>query len=106
VTYIDFIYPLVYSQCQVGSICFDFSSAYVYVPHSVSLYKICVCGLSDRYVNWFCSYLTDCYSSVRISGAFSSLFTLSSSVRLGSVLGPLLLNTFVNGICNVIRYCR
>jgi hypothetical protein len=104
-TYLDFISPFVFSE-QVDSVYFDFSSAFDLVPHSVLLHKLCAYSLSDSYVNWFRSYLTDRYSSVRISGALSSPIAVSSGVSQGSVLGPLLFNIFVNDICNVIKYSR
>ena len=83
VTNLDFISPLFSSQSQVDSVYFDFSS----VPHSVLLHKLCAYGLSDSYINWLRSYLTDRYSSVR---AFSSPITISSGVPQVSVLGPLI----------------
>jgi hypothetical protein len=100
-TYLDFISPLVSSQRQVDSIYFDFSNAFDFVLHSILLYKLCAYGLSESYLNWFRSYFTDRYSSARILGAFSSAFAISSGVAQGSALGPLLLNMFVNDICNV-----
>jgi hypothetical protein len=105
VTYLDCISPLISSQRQVHCIYFDFSSAIDFVPHSILFYKLCTCGLSDSYVNWFRSCLNDRYSSVRILGAVSSP-VVSLDVPLGSVLGPLLCSIFVNDICNVIKYSR
>jgi hypothetical protein len=63
VTYIDFISPLFSYQSQVDSSYFYFSSAFDFVPRSILLYKLRAYGLSDSYVNWFHSYLTDWYSS-------------------------------------------
>jgi hypothetical protein len=64
VTYLDFISPLVSSQQQADSVYFDFSIAFDFVPHSVLLHKFCAYDISDSYVNWFRSYLTDRYYSV------------------------------------------
>jgi hypothetical protein len=51
VTYLDLISPLVSFQHQVDSIYFDFSSAFDFLPHFILLYKFCVYGLSESYVN-------------------------------------------------------
>ena len=56
-------------------------------------------------MNWFRSYFRNRYSSVRIFGDFSSPSAVSSDVPQGSVL-DLCFNTFINVICNVIRYSR
>jgi hypothetical protein len=82
----------------LGFVCCDFSSVFDFVPHSVLLYTLCVYGISDSYVHWFRTYLTDRYSSVGIVGAFSSPFAVSSGVSQGSVLGPILFSIFVNDI--------
>jgi hypothetical protein len=84
-TYLDFISPLVSSQRQVDSIYFDLSSAFDLVPHP-RLLKLCAYGLSDGYVNRFCSYLTNRQSSVRISDTSSLPFEVLSGVPEGSVL--------------------
>jgi hypothetical protein len=73
VTYPYFIFPLVSSQRHVDSIYFDLSSAFDLVPHPILLNKLCAYGLSDGYVNWFCSYLTKRQSSVRILDTFRYL---------------------------------
>jgi hypothetical protein len=70
VTYLDFISRLVSSQRQVDFIYFGLSSAFDLALHPILLYKRCPCVLSDGYVNWLCSYLTNRQSSVRILNTF------------------------------------
>jgi hypothetical protein len=47
VTYLDFIFPLVRSHCQVDSVYFGLSTAPDLVSHPILLNKLCAYGLSD-----------------------------------------------------------
>jgi hypothetical protein len=74
VTYRDFISPLVGSQRQVYSIYLDLSSTCDLLSNPILLHRLCAHGLSNGYVNWFRSYLTNRQSSVRILDTFRSSF--------------------------------
>jgi hypothetical protein len=106
VTYVDFIAPLAGSQRQADAIYFDLSSAFDLVNHSLLLHKLSAFGLSSGYINWFRSYLSNRTSQVRVSGALSAPFVVLSGVPQGSVLGPLLINAFINDICDVVAHSR
>jgi hypothetical protein len=106
VTYLDYITPLVRSQRQVDDIYFDFSSAFDVVSHTLLLRKLSSFGLTSAYVSWFCSYLTNRFSCVKISGIFTAPFIILAGVPQGCVLGPLFCNVFIDDICNVITHSK
>jgi hypothetical protein len=56
ITYLNLISPAISIQRQVDSI---LSSASDTVSHPVLLHKLCADGLSDGYINWFRSTLTN-----------------------------------------------
>ena len=59
-------------------------------------------GLSG-YKSQFCSYLTYRHSSVRNVDTIWSPYVLQS-VPQRSLVGPLLVNIFLNDLCNIIKY--
>jgi hypothetical protein len=77
--------------------------SYIFNIIIISSYVIIFSG---SYVNWFCSYLTNRQSQVRISGTVSSLFQAPSGVRHGTVLGPLHFKVYINDLCGKIKHSR
>jgi hypothetical protein len=100
VIYLDFITQLGGSQGQADAIYFDLSTAFDLVHHTLILKKLSAFGLPGGYVNFFCSYLTNRQSQVRVSGILSPPFLVLSGVSEGSVLGPLRFNMFINDLYN------
>jgi hypothetical protein len=71
VNYLGFISPLVGFQGQADITSFDLSNAFYTVPHSLLLHKLSAFELSGGYVSWFCNYLPNQKSEVRVSGVLS-----------------------------------
>jgi hypothetical protein len=61
--------------CPVNSIYFDLSTAFDLISHPIVLHKLCAYELSDGYINWFHSYLSNWQSSVLISDTFRYIST-------------------------------
>jgi hypothetical protein len=67
-------------------------------------HKLSNYGSSSVSTNWFLNYFTNRQSRVCYSGILFSPLVVQSGVPQGLVLGPLLINIFVNGLCDVIDY--
>ena len=90
VAYLDIITPLVHSQHQVEAICFDCSKVFNLVWHALLLHKLDDFGISPAYIALFHIYLINRLSHAHYRGTLSTPCEMLSSVRQGSVLGPLL----------------
>jgi hypothetical protein len=66
VSFLEVVTPAVCSQRQADAVYFDFSTAFVLVPHTLLLRKLSSLGFSDGYVSWFSSYLANRRSRVRV----------------------------------------
>jgi hypothetical protein len=62
---------VVRGQRQADVVYFDLSNAFDRAPHNTLLHKLSSFGLSDVYVSWFRSYLTNRQCRVRVSGPLS-----------------------------------
>ena len=51
-------------------------------------------------------YLSSPYQRVKLSDAFSTWQEVSRGVPQGSILGPTLLNIFMNDLAHAIKHCR
>ena len=81
----------------------DLSAAFETVDHSTLL--SCLLdwfGVGGSALKWFCSYLTECFQSVKIGSTLSDLQKLLFGVPQGSVLGPLLFCLYTSSFSTLI----
>ena len=75
---------------QTDIIFLDISTAFDSVDHSILLQKLHRFGISGQLLSWFANYLSGRMQRVVVPGATSRLLPVTSRVRQGSNLGPLL----------------
>lgn len=93
------------NQVQVDAVYRDFSNALDKVSHSILISKLRTLGFHSALLKWIKSYLSSPKCAVNVDGVSAISFILSSGVPQRSILHPLLLIIFINGISTVIFLC-
>lgn len=88
------------SNSQIDIIYTDFSKAFDKIHHPTILHQMHKIGFHPDLISWFASYLSDRQQKVVVCGSSSSIFTPSSGVPQGSILGPLIFTIYINDICS------
>ena len=86
----------------------DLSEAFDTISHSLLLAKLDAYGFSRTSLKVMQNYL---WNRISINGSFSDWTEVTTGVPQGSILGPLMLNIFLNNIffmfiskCNLCNY--
>ena len=81
-----------------GALLMDVSKAFECLNHELLLAKLHAYGFSRSALALIHSYLSNRRQRAKINGSFSTWKEINLGVRQGSVLGPLLLNIYINDI--------
>ena len=80
-----------------GLLLADMSKAFDSITHGhrVLLGKLELLGMSGRTLGWFKSYFADRQQSEYVNGQLSETHQIALGVPQGSILGPLLFNSYI-----------
>ena len=82
----------------VGTILMDLSKAYDGIPHELLIAKLHCYDVNNTSLKLLLDYLTNHKQSTEIGSSFSSWHDIDTGVSQGSILGPLVVNIFMNDL--------
>ena len=83
----------------VACLSMDLSKAFDCLPHCLTICKLHSYGVSREACTLIASYLRDRKQRIKLGNSRSEWTELFKGVPQGSILGPLIFNTFLNDIC-------
>ena len=86
-----------------GAVLMDLSKAFDCVPHDLLLAKLSAYGFDKQVLILILPYLTDREQATRMNNSHSLMQLILSGVPQGSILGPILLNSFINDFFYFIK---
>ena len=94
----------------VGAILMDLSKAFDCITHDLLIPKLHAYGFNKNALIYLYSYLKGRRQSVKLNNMYSKFLTTLAVVPQGSILGPILLNLFINDlfycICSTLPLIR
>ena len=88
---------------MVGTVLIDLSKAFDLIPHDLVIAEVHTYGFKEHSLVFLYSYLKRRNQNVKLNNTNSDFDILLSGVPLGSVLGPILFNIFMNSLFLLIK---
>ena len=82
----------------------DLKKAFDTVSHDILIQKLEHCGVKNKEIRWFCSYLTNRKQCCKVNGQLSDFESITTGIPQGSWLGPLLFIIYVNDLHFSLRH--
>ena len=90
------------ANTDICTVFFDLRKAFDSIPHHPLIQKLEQLEVNKFLLKWITSYLTERKQQVVVSGGVSTTLPVLSGVPQGSVLGPLLFITYLDGVSSII----